>query len=36
MDVTVEVALPDGTQARVANTATAALLADVFAALDRR
>jgi transposase len=36
MDVTVEVALPDGTQVRVANTATAALLADVFAALDRR
>jgi transposase len=36
MDVTVEVALPDGTQVRVANGATAALLADVFAALDRR
>ena len=36
MDVAVEVALPDGTQVRVANGATAALLADVFAALDRR
>jgi transposase len=36
MDVTVEVALPDGTQVRVANGATAALLADVFTALGRR
>jgi transposase len=36
IDVTVEVALPDGTQVRVANGATATLLADVFTALDRR
>ena len=36
MDAAVEVALPDGTQVRVANGATAALLADVFAALGRR
>jgi transposase len=36
MDVTVEVTLPDSTQVRVANSATAAVLADVFAALDRR
>jgi hypothetical protein len=36
IDATVEVALPDGTQVRVANGATAALLADVFAAPDRR
>jgi transposase len=32
----VEVALPDGTQVRVTNGATATLLADVFAALGRR
>ena len=36
MDAAVEVALPDGTQVRVANGTTAALLADVFAALGRR
>jgi transposase-like protein len=35
MDAAVEVALPDGTQVRVTNGATATLLADVFAALGR-
>ena len=36
MDVAIEVALADGTQVRVANGATATLLAHVFAALGRR
>jgi transposase len=35
MDVAVEVAFADGTQVRVANGATAALLANVFTALGR-
>ena len=36
VDAIVEVALGDGTRVRVANGATATLLADVFAALGRR
>ena len=36
MDVAVEVSLPDGTCVRVCKGASAALLSDVFAALDRR
>ena len=36
MDVAVEVSLPDGTCVRVCKGAPAALLSDVFAALDRR
>jgi transposase len=36
MDVAVEVQLPDGTRVRVGKGAPAALLSDVFAALDRR
>ena len=36
MDVAVEVNLPDGTHVRVGKGAPAALLSEVFAALDRR
>ena len=36
IDVTVEVELPSGARVRVGNGAGAALLCDVFAALDRR
>ncbi len=36
MDIAVEVELPNGARVRVGNGAGAALLCDVFAALDRR
>jgi transposase-like protein len=36
MDVAIEVALPDGTEVRIANGATATLLAHLFTALGRR
>jgi hypothetical protein len=36
MDAAIEVALPDSTHIRVANGATATLLAEVFAALGGR
>ena len=36
MDAAAEIDLPDGTQVRVGNGASAALLRELFAALDRR
>lgn len=36
MDIAVEMELPNGARVRVGNDAGAALLCDVFAALDRR
>ena len=36
MDAAAEIDLPDGTRVRVGNSASAVLLRDLFAALDRR